>query len=139
MEVDFAFLADSAEAVEGKLYVMGGAFDTIWAKTLPTIHPRLSFVMRLVFSPAETGRVHQMEVSIMDGDGKRLQTVGGPLELKDRNPHLPAGVRPSLLTVLNFVNLKFEKFGSYSFEIVFNNTSGKSVPLRIAQRVDIPI
>ena len=51
MDVDFALLADSAEAVNGKLYMMGGAFDSIWATAVPLTHPRLSFVMRLLFSP----------------------------------------------------------------------------------------
>lgn len=134
METDFALLADAAEVVGGKLYLIGGAFDTIWADSVPVAHPRLSFVLRLLFSPGEVGRKHKVEVNIMSEDGKRIASVGGELEI-GRNPNLPRGWKQGFLSVLNFVNLKFENFGDYSFEVVANNFGIKSVPLRIAQRI----
>lgn len=137
MEVDFAFLADAAEVTQGKLYVMGGAFDTIWTSNVPIAHPRLSFVMRLLFTPAEVGRKHKVEINLMDEDGKGIgNKVGGDLEI-GQNPNLPKGWRQGFLAVLNFANLKFEKFGDYSFEIVINNASLKNIPLRIAQRIQL--
>ncbi len=134
MEVDFVFLADAAEVTQGKLYVMGGAFDTIWASNIPVAHPRLSLVMRLLFTPAEIGRKHRVEINLMDEDGRRMASVGGDLEI-GQNPNLPKGWRQGFLTVLNFAALKFEKFGDYGFEVVVNNSSLKNVPLRVAQRV----
>jgi hypothetical protein len=136
LEVDFAFLADAAEVTQGKLYVMGGAFDTIWTSNVPVSHLRLSFVMRLLFMPAEVGRRHRVEINLMDEDGKGIAKVGGELEI-GQNPNLCKGWRQGFLTALNFPNLKFEKFGDYSFEIVVNNTSLKSTPLRIAQRIQL--
>lgn len=137
MEVDFAFLADAAEANNGKLYLVGGAFDTLWADAAPIIHPRLSFIMRLVFSPGDIGRRHALEVSIVDEDGRRLARVESPLEV-GKNPELPPGWRQGLLSVLNFANLKFDRFGTYSFELVVDNFSLKSVLLRVAQRPKVP-
>lgn len=136
MEVDFVFLADAAEVTQGKLYVMGGAFDTIWTSNIPVAHPRLSLVMRLLFTPAEVGRKHTVEINLMDEDGKGIAKVGGDLEI-GQNPNLPKGWRQGFLTVLNFASLKFEKFGDYSFEIVVNNFSVKSIALRVAQRVQL--
>lgn len=136
MEVDFAFLADAAEAVNGKIYVVGGAFDTIWASNVPVVYPRLSLVMRLMFTPAEVGRKHKIEINLMEEDGKRMTSVGGDLEI-GQNPEVPKGWRQGFLTSLNFANLKFEKLGDYGFEIVVNNSSLKSVPLRIAQRIQL--
>ena len=136
MEVDFAFLADAAEVTQGKLYVMGGAFDTIWTSNLPVVHPRLALVMRLLFTPAEVGRKHKVEINFMDEDAKGIAKVGGDLEI-GQNPNLPKGWRQGFLTVLNFANLKFEKFSDYNFEIVVNNTSLKGVPLRVAQRIQL--
>ena len=136
MEVDFAFLADAAEAVNGKIYVVGGAFDTIWAANVPVVYPRLSLVMRLMFTPAEVGRKHKIEINLLEEDGKRMASVGGDLEI-GQNPEVPKGWRQGFLTSLNFANLKFEKLGDYSFEIVVNNSSLKSVPLRIAQRIQL--
>ena len=136
MEVDFAFLADAPETAGGKLYVVGGSIDTIWAANVPLSYPRLSFVVRLFFTPAEIGRNHKVEINILTEDGKRLATVGGDLSI-GKNPNLPAGWKQGYLSVLNFANLKFENFGDYGFELVINNSSLKSVPLRIARRIDI--
>ena len=135
MEVDFAFLADAAEAVNGKLYVVGGAIDTIWSTGVPVVYPRLSFAMRLLITPAELGRKHNLEINIMDEDGKRMITVGGTLDAQ-RSPELPAGWKQGTLIVLHFGG-QFPKFGNYTIEIVVNNSSIKSVPLRVAQRVQL--
>lgn len=137
MEVDFAFLADSADAVNGKLYLVGGAIDTIWSNQVPVIYPRLSFAMRILFAPSELGRKHKLEVSIINEDGVRIAAVGGDLDLGPKSPQLPAGWRQAFLGVLHFVNLKFENFGHYSFDITIDNFSLKSIPVRIAQQVTI--
>lgn len=137
MEVDFAFLSDSAQVVQGKLYVVGGAFDTIWTPKLPVKHPHLSFAMRLLFSPAELGRVHNLEINLIDEDGKSIAKVGGPLKVGGKSPNLPKGLKKSFLTVLDFWNLEFGSYGNYCFEIVVNNSSLKPVPLRIAQIVKV--
>lgn len=138
MEVDFAFLADGAEAVNGKVHVVGGGFDTIWAQQVPVIYPRLSFVLRIMFDAAEIGRKHKLEIQIMDEDGGVITTVGGDLEIPSKSPNLPKGWRQGLLTVLNFAHLTLPKFGDYSFNLVANNTSLKSIPLRVAQHIDLP-
>ena len=138
MEIDFAFLADSAETVNGKIYVLGGGIDTIWAKQVPSTYPKVSFVLRILFDIAEIGRKHKLEIQIMDEDGKTIATIGGDLEIQGKSPDFPKGWRQGLVTVLNFVNLKFPNFGTYSFNILANNSSLKSIPLRVAQRIDIP-
>ncbi len=138
MEVDFAFLADGAEAVNGKIHVIGGGIDTIWAQQVPVVYPRLSFVLRMVFDVAEIGRKHKLEIQIMDEDGNAIATVGGDLEIPGKNPNSPKGWKQSMLTVLNFANLTLPKFGNYSFSILANNSSLKSLPLRVVQHADFP-
>lgn len=139
MEVDFAFLADSAESVGGKFYVLGGGIDTIWSKQAPIAYQRqLSFVLRIILEVAEIGRKHKLEIQIMDEDGNIIANVGGDLEIQTKNPQLPKGWRQSFITVLNFQNFSFPKFGNYSFNILVNNSSLKSIPLRVAQRMEIP-
>ena len=131
MEVDFAFFADAAEAQNGKLYVMSGAVDTIYSPEFPCVHPRLSLALRLLLSPGEVGRDHQLEITLMDEDGKRLGLASGKINIP-RSPGLPAGWRQGLLTVFNFVNSKFERAGTYSVDIMVNGSTLKSLPLRLA-------
>jgi len=135
MKIDFAFLADSAEVLNGKLYVMGGAFDTIWAKKFPAIHPKIAFVMRMTFEAAEVDRKHHLEILLMDEDGKNVAKAGGPLEIK-KSANIYKGWPHPFLAVMNFMNLSFPKAGDYSFNIVCNNTALKSVSLRLAAVID---
>lgn len=133
MEVDFAFLAEGAESVNGKFHVVGGGFDTIWAQQVPTIYPRLSLVIRILLDAAEIGRKHKLEIQIMDEDGHKLTpAVNGEINTPEKNPNLPKGWKQGLLTVLNFAGLQFPKFGDYVFHILVNNSTLKHVPFRVA-------
>jgi hypothetical protein len=63
-----ATLCDSAADYNGKLCVLG-AFDTIFAKTLPVVHPQCAIALRICFRP-EDGPVLRFRISLIDGDGK---------------------------------------------------------------------
>ena len=137
MEVDFAFLADAAEVANGKLHLVGGAFDTIGAPQTPLNYPKLSIALRLVFSPAELNHKHKVEIRMMNEDGKVIPpSISGDLEIS-KSPNLPKGWKQGFMTVMNFTNLNFPAFGDYSFELIVNNTSVKSIPLRIVQSVNL--
>ena len=137
MEVDFAFLADAAEVASGKLHLVGGAFDTIWARSVPLRYPKMSLALRLLFDAADLDRKHKIEIRIMSEDGKTIPpSIGGDLEIP-RNPNLPKGWKQSFLTVMNFVDLNFPHFGDYSFGLIVDNRSEKSILLRVAQSVNL--
>ena len=137
MEVDFAFLADAAEVANGKLHLVGGAFDTIWTQGMPLRYPKMSLALRLLLNTADFDRKHKIEIRLMNEDGKTIPpSIGGDLEIQ-RNANLPKGWKQGFLTVMNFVDLNFPNFGDYSFELIVNNRSEKSIPLRIAQSVNL--
>ena len=133
MELDFAFLADSGEVTGGKIYVLGGAVDTVWTEVLPMVVPRMTLVMRFLATPAEAGRKHAVEIVVIDADGKKTASVGGEMAI-ERPPGLPMGMKHSLPLALNFFNMKFERSGAYSIEILVNGSSMKSLPLRIFEK-----
>ena len=134
MEVDFAFLADKADIVGGKLYVLGGAFDAISAKQVPVVHSQMTLAIRFLLSPSEVNREHKLEVILMDSDGKRIIALPGQFSVKP-HPENVLGYKIPFLTALNFWNIRFEKFGDYSIELLLNGTSIKSIPLRLVQMV----
>ena len=131
MKLDFAFLADTAEVINGKLYVMGGSFDTLWAQNAPFVHPRLSLVLKIQFTPSELDRNHKLEITLIDTDGQKIANVTGDVQL-GRNPKAPQGYPHNFISVVNFNNLQLKDYGDYSFEILMNNTSLASLPLRIS-------
>jgi Family of unknown function (DUF6941) len=53
--IDSLLVADHAEAVNGKLYVMGGGFDTLWAPQFP-LGVRFSFAALLKVPWNDTNR-----------------------------------------------------------------------------------
>lgn len=128
-KLDFAFLADAAEAEPGrKFYVLGGGVDSINAPSFPVTHPHLSLVIRLLVHPAEAGRDHELEIRMMDTDGRSLANVQGTFSATGGGP---IGREAPVNMVFNMVNTRFERAGDYSFEILINNEHKKSLPLRV--------
>ena len=139
MQLEFAFLSDSAEAVGGKLYVLGGCFDTIWTKQVPVTHHHMALSMRFELTPSEFGHPHKLEVLIVDEDGHRVAAANGVLNVAP-DPRVGEKWRPQrIIFVLNFGNLKFEKFGDHAIDVLVNDSSVKNIPLRIAPLTESPV
>jgi hypothetical protein len=88
-EIDFLILADRAESINGKLYLMGGVWDQIGV---------LDFARPVTFSVAlgilipwnATNLDHKLQVQLLDEDGNQLFGVDGGFKA-GRPPQLPQG------------------------------------------------
>ncbi|MBI4728106.1 MAG: hypothetical protein HY775_01180 [Acidobacteria bacterium] len=128
--LDFAFLADAADAEPGrKFYVLGGGVDQVHARGFPVVHPHLALLMRFLVHPTETGRPHSLEVRLMDCDGGELAKIEGLLEPQGTPM---SGRELGVNLVINMQSMRFERAGDYSVEILMNNQHMKSLPLRVA-------
>lgn len=129
MEVEFAFLADAAEATPNqKLYVLGGGIEKIYAPSFPATHPSISLVVKLRLHPIECDRVHHLEIELWGPNAQRLgPTVSGDV-MAQRDADDPARPR-SVPLVLNILSLHIPEPGEYIFQIVLNGQHMKSVPL----------
>jgi len=132
MELDFAFLADAADVTMGKLFVMGGAFDTIHVPGFPAVHPMLAVVVRLLFKPHDLDRKHELEILLLDADGRQTASAKGDLNMP-KAPGAPAGWKQAIILPLRFYNLPFKLAGHYSFEILADGQMLKAIPLRIIE------
>lgn len=129
--LDFAFLADAAEAEPGhKLYVLGGGIEQIAGPEFPLTHPRMSLVMRFLIHPTELGRAHHLEVRMVDADGHSLARIEGDIETQ---PTEATGREVPVNMVINLTNSRFEQPGDYALDIMMNNQFQKSLPLRVSQ------
>src|SRR4051812_1693301 len=132
MDLDFAFLADAADVASSKMYVMGGAFDTIYVPAFPATHPVLAVVMRLLMGPMDIDRKHKLDINLYDADGRSIASA--PTELTvNKSPDLPQGWRQPFTLPLRFLNTPFQKPGHYSIEILWDGTLAKAIPLRVLQ------
>jgi hypothetical protein len=114
--LDFAFLADAAEAEAGrKFYVLGGGIDQLNAQRFPATHPHFALLMRFLVHPTETEGRHHLDLRLIDEDGGELARIEGTLE-----PHGAGqpGRELGVNLVINFQNVRFEHPGDYSIEIL---------------------
>jgi len=128
-QLDFAFLADAAEAEPGrKFYVLGGGVDSIGAQAFPVVHPHLALLIRLLVHPMEAERPHTLEIRMIDSDGGELAKLEGSFSATSGaqfGSEIPMNIS------LAMQNTRFERPGDYSIEILINNQHMKSLPLRL--------
>ena len=68
--VDIALLADAVQAVRGKLFVLGGGWDTLWVRDVPARHPSLAIGLRLRVPVSWHSGQLRLAVELQDADGK---------------------------------------------------------------------
>src|SRR5471032_39105 len=107
MELDFAFLADAADVSMGKLFVMGGAFDTIHVAGFPATHPALVVVVRLLLSPVDLDRKHDLQILLLDADARHIASASGELTVP-KAPGSPQGWKQAVILLLRFFNVPFK-------------------------------
>ncbi|MBL7131813.1 MAG: hypothetical protein ISS45_10530 [Candidatus Omnitrophica bacterium] len=129
MRVELFSLCDAATASAGKLNMLG-AFDTIWTKKTPAVHPQCSVALRIRFDSIERGE-HKIAVNFVDVDGrplippaKGIINVNFPNEQRSDSANL----------ILNIQGLKLEKYGEYSIDLAVDARQEASLPLYVRER-----
>jgi len=132
MRLTSLLLADHAEAVRGKLYLTGGAWDTIRAKRFPVHHPHVSVVVALEVGWEDLDRSVPVEIKLMDADGKSLlkQTVGGQARANKQDGVSPGDTTP-LLLVFNLLGVRFETPGNYTLSVEIAGQPSGHIPLKL--------
>lgn len=131
MKLGFAMLADAAQLSDGKVSIIGGDYDTIYAASYPARHPVLTLVVRLDFEPSEAAHEHRVHLSMTGPLGSHVITT----EPRPFTPTLPAGAARRTRDVLKAyivvtVNgLIFEQQGKYTIKTVVDGTTVSELPL----------
>lgn len=135
MRLTSLLLADHAEAVRGKLYLTGGAWDTIHTRGVPTVHPHVSVVVVLEVGWEDLDRSVQVEVKLLDADGRSLlqRPVGGQARAV-RQPGVRPGDTTPLVLVFNLLGVRFEAAGSHTVTVELDGQPSGQVPLKVRLR-----
>ena len=133
-DIDFAFLADAAEAVPGRKFaVIGGGVSRIGGPAFPLRHPHLALVVGLAVSAAELEAEHEVRFAILGPDGRELSAGAASIKA--------AGSRGGLDTVVTFGidlwNLVFEVPGAYSCRLLVDGRERKRLPIHV-ERIEVP-
>jgi hypothetical protein len=133
MRLTVAMLADSAQVSAGKLYVLGGAFDTINARAFPAAVRGLAVVLVAEVGPADRNRDLPIAISLLDEDGaplgvesKGMMRVGAPSSL-------PAGASSLVPLVGSFMGVRFPKPGGYVFIVQHEGEELGRIPFRVQE------
>jgi hypothetical protein len=131
MRLDFLLLADKAEAIGGKLYVMGGAFDRVGLTAIPG-PAQFDVALGVLVGYNETNLKHAFEIRCEDPDGNVvLQGPQGVLEV-GRPPGMAPGAEQRALLVFAgpFV---FPAAGEYAWVLVLDGVPQAPTRFRVEQ------
>ena len=123
-------LADGAHQADGKLYVLGGQFDTIGAKNFPVVHAMLAMVIviRVEYPEAQIEHRWQLELRTEDGEpvgvGASGQfTAGHAAEAKKGDPTF-------IPVAIPFQGTRFDGPGHFEWRLSINDDQVvRSLPL----------
>lgn len=117
--VDVALLADSVQAVRGKLFILGGGWDTLWVQRFPARHPSLAIGLRLRVPVSWASESLKLSVELQDEDGHTLlpRALSHDIKLPPSTQHPYNTTDFGLIRSFTFNNLMFNREGPYSFVI----------------------
>lgn len=144
MRVD-AFLADSAEVVNNKLYTLGAGWNTIFVREFPAVHRRLA-VAAVVHVPfLATNEAHRLELRLVTEDGQAhpvgvrmgeggkpeaVQALGGEFTL-GRPPQLVDGDDQIACFAFAVDGMRFQNPGKFSWVLSIDGEESTRLSMRV--------
>ena len=125
-DIDFAFLADAADARPGqKFSILGGGVTRIGGTSFPLVHPHLALVVGLNVTAAELGETHHLRFVLLAPDGAEMSR--GEAEIRAEG--FSAGADTQLTFAIDLWSLTFAAPGEYSIRILVGGSERKRIPL----------
>jgi hypothetical protein len=121
---DFVFVADAAQAVAGKLYVVGGGWTHLWLPEFPGRAPIPFFVaigLRIPWN--RTNQRFTFSLEVRDSDEALIggePAAHGDFE-QGRPPGLTPGTEQPLMMAVP-IGVEFPEPGRYVFVVLVNDT-----------------
>lgn len=127
LEIDFLILADGAQAVGGKLYLLGGGWTHLLVPNFPG-RPAAPFALAMgITVPYNlTNRRFNFTLELTDADGERVGDVLTAEFEQGRPPGLRPGANQPILLALN-TNHEFPSPGRYTFNASIDGELMRSV------------
>jgi uncharacterized protein DUF6941 len=140
MKMVAAMLADAATLAEGKLYIHGGAWDTIYLTNPdgPYTHPviSLAFVLRVEY--LEALQNIPIAIEILNDDNRAVGVRADGMINVGHSPGMEPGSPIFVPQAITFNTLTFPRAGGYRFKISAAGKELGSVPFRLAVRMAPP-
>lgn len=133
MQITTAMLADAAQVQAGKLFVLGGGFDTITTKALPAVHRSLALVLVAQVGPDERHRDLDIEITLVDEDGRPTGVEAKGKLRVGTPPNLPPGASSTVPMVSPFHNIQLPDAKGYVFIVAHEGDELARVRFRVVE------
>ena len=137
LKVEWLIVADGAQVVGGKLYVLGGGWDVLTlGQPLPAQHlVAVAVAIRVPWT--QTNKQHTFRLLVQHEDGDALADAQGSFEV-GRPPGLVPG-QPQRAQLAITAGLQFQKLGMYAIVASVNGEEMERTWLRVAAAPGVPI
>lgn len=140
MDVDYLLLADAATLADGKLYIHGAGWETISVTSLP-VEQSLHIVLRIRVPWSETKRQSDLELDVVDTEGKSLLAIPPGPTRGTINVGRPSHVKPGddhvVPLALHLSNVPFQREGTYAVVFRIDGSEVARTPFKVAALRDI--
>ncbi len=102
MDVEWLILADSAQVVGGKLYLLGGGWENLVVSSGFPTQQLLGVATSLRVPWNETNRRHNVDLEVAHEDGSTVVQVGTEVEV-GRPPGIPLGADQRAQIAINVI------------------------------------
>lgn len=132
MQVTAAMLADSAVVVDGKLYIHGGGWDTIYTAVAPVKHPTLGLVLIFKLEWHEANEDIPLGFELVDEDRRTNLVHGTSVMRVGTPPHVKKGA-PLFQPFAQMIHgVEFPALGRYTFRVLSEETELASLPITLS-------
>ena len=128
MQVEWIILADAAQVVDGKLYLMGGGWKVLTVNGEFPVQQPMAVAVSYEVPWGETNMQQQSELEVQTEDGHVLAGIQVGFEV-GRPPGMPAG--PQRFQFAANINLSIQSAGTY---VIIAKVDGQE-----ARRVDFHV
>ncbi len=129
MEVEWLIIADAAQVVGGKLYLLGGGYDRVTLPKEPPAPHSMSVAVAFRVPWNDTNIKHDFELEILDGDGHQIVNAKGQFEV-GRAPGIAPGQDQRTQLAMN-IGWKVEKLGSYEAVARVKDAPPRTFPFHV--------
>ena len=128
MDVDFAFLADTAQEGGGKLHALGIGIDTLFATDVPVAMAAIAAVTQVRYSVAEVG-TKTLAIRVVDADGGN---VIPPIDSEVAFAVPPGSTVATARLIVALNGLTFPRYGDYAIHVAIDGHDVASLRLAVA-------
>jgi hypothetical protein len=137
MEADL-LLCDHAEAINGKLYIMGAAWNLLQAPG-QAINVALAIVVKVAWDEADQG--HDLIAELLDADGERIMINGEPVAPSGRfelgrPPGLKPGSTLNMPLAFNLTGLVLG-VGHYEWRLTIDGETVARAPFAVVEPFEV--